>query len=529
MSLNTAEAEIASPLIEMDQLQTPAYIRAEQKAAFDSSVKSWMNLLKSSRNKKTFFDELTNLTAWMDDFKHNCEATSRMTGDEGLLYMVKLFFKDWKLESLTTVAFDLTDIVIPGQVMDENTKRFRICQVQTVLLEHSKANQIEKAYREALNILYHSDVPTSLEKQCEYDEGYLNKATLPSFVHMWFLLQQSCLSDKSKYASPLVNKFDMYIGGTRYTELINGSKELTVDVIAKVMLDYRRFAESFAPETPTVVQLLSNIAIGFIRDGLAPAARTHFLSKSRQLLGVEEKTGKKTDWSNLYSDLDKFAANNELSVTTECTAGDNFITGKCYRTIHNKDSNNIKNNDTANTKGYKVSKNSQNGNKKKYKSVEFSVRTTPIPQPSTFNLREGHVWCSKCGGPHKTEESGTHFLDNEGKIVKSKLNENKMFENEKSSYIADTGSGVNIENDINTLTDLIPYEVPITGIGNNSINTTGKGKISVLGSTLDSFYIPGAEKILSVKQLTDQGNVICFFSDSIVILNRNKISDMNLI
>lgn len=232
MSLNNAEAEIASPIIEMDQLQTPAYIRAEQKAAFDSSVKSWMNLLKSSRNKKTVVDEKTNLTAWMDDFKHNCETTSRMTGDEGLLYMVKLFFKDWKLESLNTVAFDLTDIAIPGQVMDENTKRIRICQVQTVLLEHSKANQIEKACREALNILYHSDVPTALEKQCEYDEGYLNKATLPSFVHMWFLLQQSCLSDKSKYASPLVNNFDMYIGGTRCTELINGSKELTVDVIA---------------------------------------------------------------------------------------------------------------------------------------------------------------------------------------------------------------------------------------------------------------------------------------------------------
>ncbi|KAG0680515.1 hypothetical protein C6P40_002338 [Pichia californica] len=36
-------------------------------------------------------------------------------------------------------------------------------------------------------------------------------------------------------------------------------------------------------------------------------------------------------------------------------------------------------------------------------------------------------------------------------------------------------------------------------------------------------------QILSVKHLTDQGNVICFFADSIVILNRNKISDMNLI
>lgn len=68
---------------------------------------------------------------------------------------------------------------------------------------------MEKAYREALTIFYHSDISMKFEKQCEYSNGYLNKATLPGFVHLWYLLHQSCLSEKSKYASPFVNKFDM--------------------------------------------------------------------------------------------------------------------------------------------------------------------------------------------------------------------------------------------------------------------------------------------------------------------------------
>lgn len=56
------------------------------------------------------------------------------------------------------------------------------------------------------------------------------------------------------------------------------------------------------------------------------------------------------------------------------------------------------------------------------------------------------------------------------------------------------------------------------------------GKIQVLGNEMQGYnIIHGKDRIISIKLWCDKGNIICFFSDSVLLLNKEKYKNSQLL